>query len=190
MTHRLRAIAGLAFVLCAVVACASDDLDRREAIARVVDESGGRITDEQAACYVDRVLDEIGSAPLRADAEVSPEQNARLTTLRVDCIGVVNLGAAPPTSTPASVRDGALPGPKRKGESAELDALWDACASGYGQACDALFEQAPMGSEYEDFGASCGGRTREQQCAAVYPSPGVTLPSAAQPSTTVPPASP
>jgi hypothetical protein len=189
MTRRFRAIAGLALLLWAVVACASDDLDRREAIARVVDESGGRISDEQAACYVDRVLDEIGAAPLRAGAEVTPEQNARLTTLRVDCIGVVNLGA-PQTSPPSSAPPDELPGPKRKGESAELDALWDACASGYGQACDSLFEQAPMASEYEEFGATCGGRTREQQCAAVYPSPGVTLPSGAQPSTTVPPASP
>ena len=43
------------------------------------------------------------------------------------------------------------------GEDAELDLLWDACAAGDGQACDDLYNDAPIGSEYEQFGDTCGG---------------------------------
>lgn len=175
-------------VLAAGASCSSGGVDRDDAIARVVDEGGGRVTREQAACYVDRVLDEIGSAPLRPDAEVGPETEARLTALRVDCIGVANLGAVPSGSMPGVT--GPLPGPQRRGDDAALDQLWDRCAAGFGEACDELFDRATIGSDYEEFGATCGDRTRELQCAAVYPAPGVTLPSGAQPTTTVAPAPP
>lgn len=43
------------------------------------------------------------------------------------------------------------------GDAPELDALWDRCDDGDMAACDDLFFQSPFGSEYEDFGASCGG---------------------------------
>ena len=45
------------------------------------------------------------------------------------------------------------------GDDAALDALWDACADEDWEACDSLFMQAPVGSEYEDFGDTCGNRT-------------------------------
>jgi hypothetical protein len=171
-------------------ACSNDDLDRNDAVQRVVDEGGGRVTEEQAGCYVDRVLHEIGTAPLRAGATIPPEQIARLTTIRVDCIGVANLGADSTEQGTVVLPEGGLPGPKKKGDDPVLDALWEQCAAGFGQACDDLFDRAGLGTDYETFGASCGQRTHEDPCAAVYPSPGVTVPSPAQASTTVPPASP
>ncbi len=42
------------------------------------------------------------------------------------------------------------------GDDAHLDGLWDACAQGNGQACDDLYWESPIGSEYEDFGNTCG----------------------------------
>lgn len=45
------------------------------------------------------------------------------------------------------------------GDDAELDALWDSCASGDLAACDSLWSSAPSGSEYEEFGSTCGGTT-------------------------------
>lgn len=45
------------------------------------------------------------------------------------------------------------------GDDAALDALWDACEDEDWEACDSLFMQAPVGSEYEDFGDTCGNRT-------------------------------
>jgi len=189
MTPRLLIVA-LMVGLVTLGACSSDHVDRDEAIGRVIDETGGRIGRDQAACYVDRVLEELGAAPLRPGAETTPEQDAELSAVRVDCIGVSNVGAGPASTAPLDAPDRAMPGPRTRGESPDLDALWDECAAGFGQACDDLFARAVIGSEYETFAASCGGRTRELHCAAVYPSPGVILPSAAQPTTTVPPPSP
>ena len=183
-------LAALLSVMMGVIGCSGDRVDRDAAVERVVDESAGRITREQAGCYVDRVLDEIGEAPLRPGAVVPPEQIGRLTALRVDCIGVANLGPEPSTATTTGPVGRELAGPKRRGDSAPLDALWDQCEQGFGRACDQLFDQALPGSEYEHFGVTCGRRTREEQCGSVYPSPGVTLPSAAQPTTTVPPPPP
>ncbi|WP_043500431.1 hypothetical protein [Georgenia sp. SUBG003] len=52
------------------------------------------------------------------------------------------------------------------GDDPALDALWDSCEQGDAQACDDLFMDSPVGSEYEDFGASCGERFpgTEQYC--------------------------
>lgn len=38
------------------------------------------------------------------------------------------------------------------GDDPELDALWDACEGGDAVACDDLYLQSPIGSEYEEFG--------------------------------------
>jgi hypothetical protein len=45
------------------------------------------------------------------------------------------------------------------GDDPRLDSLWDACEAGDGQACDDLYLESPFGSEYEEFGDTCGGRT-------------------------------
>lgn len=51
------------------------------------------------------------------------------------------------------------------GDDAELDALWDACEGGDGEACDTLYRDSAFGSEYEHFGNTCGGRGFEVTCA-------------------------
>jgi len=60
-----------------------------------------------------------------------------------------------------------------RGDVDELDALWVACASGaagWAAACDLLFEVSPIGSEYEAFGDSCGGRNEPSDwCEVLYP---------------------
>jgi hypothetical protein len=45
------------------------------------------------------------------------------------------------------------------GDDPALDALWDSCEAGDMAACDDLFRESPVGSEYEDFGDTCGNRT-------------------------------
>lgn len=42
------------------------------------------------------------------------------------------------------------------GDDAYLDGLWDACEAGDWAACDALYSESPLGSEYEAFGETCG----------------------------------
>ena len=46
-----------------------------------------------------------------------------------------------------------------EGSDERLELLYDQCAEGDGQACDDLFFESPAGSEYEEFGDTCGGRT-------------------------------
>lgn len=48
--------------------------------------------------------------------------------------------------------------PYSYGDDPALDELWDACDAGDGNACDELYSRAPSGSEYEQFGDTCGGR--------------------------------
>ncbi len=43
------------------------------------------------------------------------------------------------------------------GDDPALDALYDSCKGGDMVACDSLYDQSPIGSEYETFGDSCGG---------------------------------
>lgn len=55
------------------------------------------------------------------------------------------------------------------GTSVELDFLWEACAEGDFQACDDLYFEAPVGSFYEAFGASCGDRiSRPGTCVSEF----------------------
>lgn len=51
----------------------------------------------------------------------------------------------PPTQSPA-----------RYGDDPELDALWDECADGDMVACDDLYFSSDFGTEYEEFGNTCG----------------------------------
>lgn len=44
------------------------------------------------------------------------------------------------------------------GDNPALDDLYDLCASGSGAACDQLYWLSPVGSDYEQFGATCGNR--------------------------------
>lgn len=45
------------------------------------------------------------------------------------------------------------------GDSPELDELWFACDEGDMGACDVLYQESPVDSEYEAFGFTCGYRT-------------------------------
>jgi hypothetical protein len=44
------------------------------------------------------------------------------------------------------------------GSNERFDQLWDRCADEDWAACDELFNDSPIGSEYEDFGDTCGNR--------------------------------
>jgi len=47
------------------------------------------------------------------------------------------------------------------GDDPYLDELWTSCADGDLVACDDLYYEAPFGSDYEQFGADCGGHRAE-----------------------------
>lgn len=163
------------------------EFDREGAIARVVEGSGGLIERPQAECYVDRVREEVGAGPLAPGAEPQPEQIRQVTAIKIDCFGVDKIGATTSVSTdPPSTLDGVIPQPMAYGEDPDLDALWDRCQAGSGLACDQLFDEAPIGSAYEEFAGTCGERTQELRCADVYVLPGEVAPTTAPSSTTGP----
>jgi hypothetical protein len=132
---------------------------------------------------VNRVVDEVGADQLAPDARPAPNQVSRLTSIRIDCIGVANLGRPPTTGTVRPLgpdETSARRLPQKPGDDAQLDLLYTACQQGNGPACDALFDAAPPGSDYEEFGVTCGGRTREKRCADVYNN-GAPVPTTASP---------
>lgn len=70
-------------------------------------------------------------------------------------------GAAGPADEAAPADEVAPAGddPMARGDDTRLDGLWASCESGELAVCDDLYRQAPLGSEYEEFGKTCGGRT-------------------------------
>jgi hypothetical protein len=199
MRHRrLRslALAGLGVAAPLAGAACSEPaptFDRGAAVQRVIDESGGALNRQQAECYVNRVVDEVGANQLEPDAKPSANQISRLTSIRIDCVGVANLGRSPATGTVRPVspdETSARRLPQRKGDDAQLDLLYDACQQGSGAACDSLFDAAPPGSEYEEFAVTCGGRTREKKCADVYTSGPSLAPPAPAPTPAAPASAP
>jgi len=54
--------------------------------------------------------------------------------------------------------------PQRYGDDEFFDKLWDECEAGSGPACESLFNASPVGSEYEQFGVSCGERPGILDC--------------------------
>ncbi len=174
-------VAALVLIIGVMAVLAPQPFDRALAIDRAVDASGGRLTPRQAACYVDRVRADLGPSYLAPDASIPARVADRLTKIRDDCVGLGHLadsGAATGAGAVPSTEGGDQP--LHHGQDAALDQLWARCASGYGHDCDELFTRSPIGSEYEAFALTCGGRTRERVCGARYVSPGVTVTSPTQ----------
>ena len=146
--------------------------DRARAVTQAMGAGHGGLTRAQAGCYVDAVRRHLGADALTRSAP-SAATRSRLAALRDDCVGLAGLAVPEPDTSEPVTEAGAQP--LHHGQDAALDRLWASCSAGWGQACDDLFRQSPVGSQYEAFALSCGGRTAERQCAAVYASPGVTL---------------
>jgi hypothetical protein len=49
-----------------------------------------------------------------------------------------------------------VPNPYDYGDDSVFDEYWRLCEFGDGYACDLLFQQSPVGSVYEEYGATCG----------------------------------
>lgn len=56
------------------------------------------------------------------------------------------------------------------GSDLALDLLWTECEGGNMTACEDLYLGSPVGSEYEEFGATCGGKADANgNCASRFP---------------------
>jgi hypothetical protein len=55
------------------------------------------------------------------------------------------------------------------GDDPDLDRFWNDCQAGAMTACDSLYLSAPAGTDYELYGATCGGRNDVQgYCTELY----------------------
>ncbi|WP_152188715.1 hypothetical protein [Georgenia satyanarayanai] len=95
-------------------------------------------------------------SPLDAYAYQLPAPRRRTGLVVGIVIGAVVVLAALAFVVAALV--GIVGGGRAYGEDAELDRLWDACAAGDALACDDLYLESPVGSEYEEYGDTCGDR--------------------------------
>lgn len=113
-------------------------LDRAEVLEWYRDTEG--LSPSEAQCMTDESLDILGSYNV---ALPKPEEIQVIDELRLVCVGqelTVESGQPPP------------------GLDAALDALWVSCTDGDMPACDQLFDDSAAGSDYERYGATCGGR--------------------------------
>ena len=94
-----------------------------------------------------------GAAP-EADRPLIDE----MFTSCLDAVAILNTEDPPP-------RQSFDTGPFNIGDDMYLDVLWVACDRGDGSACDALWEESPVGSMYEAFGVTCGNRAEILDCA-------------------------
>jgi hypothetical protein len=136
-----------------------------------------------ASCYVNGLVDTFGIdriTEIGAGGTLPSDVSDRAAQLLVDCDVFGDLGsnttvANPTGTTYGDYRDLADPpdqvdGPYDYGDDATLDALWDECAAGSGEACDSLFFDSPIGSMYEAFGNTCGNRPElDYDCSSLTP---------------------
>ena len=78
-----------------------------------------------------------------------------IAALVAGCTG--STGTAPETS--ASPSPAAENVPFFYGDDPAMDALWKRCAAGSQKACRQLAQRGVDGSDYQQYGATCGGRT-------------------------------
>ena len=94
----------------------------------------------------------------------------RWTTSCRGLAGTTTTSASDVTDTTAA--SGAVPpaeDPGDLGDDAELDALAQDCFDGDFSACDQLFFESPVDSDYEAYGDSCGGRNEPAGlCVTIY----------------------
>lgn len=72
--------------------------------------------------------------------------------------------SSPPVWTPEPTDEPLDVFPNAYGDDAHLDTLWDACTVGDAASCEALYYDSPIGSQYEAWGATCGGLTTGGGC--------------------------
>jgi len=108
--------------------------------------TGAEFDEDQSECLSEAILDRTGPEVLmllveagqgNANSDAVFELGSLMLELGPDC-GI----------SPDQFAD----------DGPDLDALYSACEAGDGAACDDLFTQSEIDSEFETFGATCGGR--------------------------------
>ncbi len=165
---RRRATAGLAACCLVLAACAGgdDSADPAPEVELRQRLGGADVADEVTDCVLQLATDELRRGPLDSVMEeelVASCERAQEVLDRSDDEPDTSVGGEP-SGTGLAFGDDQ---PMDYGDDGALDRLWDGCEAGDGEACDLLFEQSPVGSEYEQFGLTCGNRNRVLDCRAL-----------------------
>lgn len=105
--------------------------------------------------------------PQQATRSRDPRKRSRaIPVLVISVVAVVLLGGSgaalwwlsSDSGSPESSSSEARTDSGTYGSDPELDRLWDECVEGSFQSCDDLYLTAATGSDYEQFGATCGNR--------------------------------
>lgn len=121
-------------------------------------------------------VSESGSADQGSDAQVTlPELTVPEATTSTRAAGAdtTTTGDGGTTATTAAAGgDGDVPDPRSPdglGDDPQLDGLAQDCFDGDFSACDQLFFESPVDSDYEAYGDSCGGRNEPAGlCVNIY----------------------
>ncbi len=120
-------------------------------------------SEDVAECIVGLVSGRIDPAALVGDVQLTEAEELALDEATTNC----ELASELLSSDPEPPTDLAFDAePRDYGDDAALDRLWDACEGGLGEACDELWAEAPVGSNYERFGVTCGERFDVLNCTA------------------------
>lgn len=119
--------------------------------------------DDVAECIVGLVTGRVDPAALVGDIQLTAADELAIDEATKNCELATEL-LSEDVEPPSDLAFDALP--QNYGDDADLDRLWDDCADGLGEACDSLWEEAPIGSGYERFGVTCGERFEILNCTA------------------------
>ncbi|MFT7598368.1 MAG: hypothetical protein ACI8TP_001289 [Acidimicrobiales bacterium] len=152
----------LLFVFVAAACSADDEVMVPPSRAQVVDAYAGTgLSEAVAQCVVglgERQFDLIDLDPDRA---TPPQTQELLDEFILSCVDAENLGRTTLSEPPSLAFKGEA---DVFGDDADLDDLWLLCEAGVGALCDDLWEAAPVGSTYEQFGVTCGERFDVLDC--------------------------
>ena len=144
----------------------------KEAIIRLVAETMeadiGVYSEEYAECLIEGVLD-IATDVSWGDLADAFERDGNLENLdssveepEEEEIFALSMTCATEGDLLQDLMDDAaediIPSGGKYGDDPYLDRLYDQCANGDNWACQTLWEESPIASEYESFAQTCGGR--------------------------------
>lgn len=142
---------------CSLPSQTEEVLDPVESFQAELVEAG--VDDDVAECVIHLGQREIERAELSAVAA------DELEVICQRALGESTISPVGSELTADEANDELAIQPFTNGDDASLDQLWSQCADGVGASCDQLFQDSPVGSEYEQFGVSCGQRDAVLDCA-------------------------
>ncbi len=162
-------LAVVALAVGAFLLLGGDDGDspRTQLAARIRAEADGELNQAQSECVAGYFADAIGDDELgRIDFDADEPPAAFLEAFEeLDLVELAEDCELDPDTFGAGSTDDGDDGSgegESYGDDPELDALYDDCEAGDLSACDTLYLDSPFGSEYEEFGSTCGGQAEEQ----------------------------